>query len=229
MLKKFLSIIALALISAFASQAQTVKDIFGNTDYTVTWFGIDYSHAKVVGSVSQFGIKVPVTATDIRDRYYAEWNYLILDEPEKFNIAAMISRKTVVKDISMVKQLNAAASIDSLEAKITPYYTPQEIQKFVSAYPIENKAGIGLIFITESMSKSSVSAYYHVVFFKMDTKEILLQERIKGVPSGMGTRNYWAGSYYSIMQYIKEEGYSKWRKNNGGSKSSTPNPNAPKW
>jgi len=229
MLKKFISIVGLVLVSAFVSQAQTVKDIFGNTDYTVTWYGIDYSHAKIVGKVSAFGMKVPVTAEDIRDRYYGEWNYLILDEPEKFNIAEMIQRKTVVKDISMVKQLNAAAAIDSIEVKATPYYTPQEIQKFVSAYPIENKAGIGLIFIAESMDKSTTTAYYHVVFFKMDTKEILLQERLKGAAGGSGTRNYWAGSYYNVMEYIKDEAYPKWKKNNGVSKSTTPNPNAPKW
>lgn len=229
MIKKFLSIISLAVLAAFGCQAQTVQDIFGNPDYTVTWYGIDYSHTKIVGYVSQFGMKVPVTEEDIRDRYYAEWNYLILDEPEKFNIAAMISRKSVVNDISVVKQLNATASIDSLEVKITPYFTPQEIQKFISAYPIEDKAGIGLIFIAESMNKTKAEAYYHVVFFKMDTKEVLLQERIKGTAGGSGTRNYWAGSYFSVMEYVKDEAYPKWRKNNGGSKYNTPNPNAPKW
>lgn len=230
MLKQFISIIGLALVSTFSGQAQTVQDIFGNTDYTVTWYGIDYSHAKIVGYVSQFGMKVPVTEEDIRDRYYAEWNYLILDEPEKFNIAEMIYRESVVKDISMVKQLNAAVATDSIEAKITPYYTPKEIQNFVSAYPIKDKAGIGLIFIAESMNKVKIEAYYHVVFFKMDTKEILLQERIKGVPGGSGTRNYWAGSYYSVMENVKEVAYPKWKKTNGGSKPAKPaKPAGPKW
>ena len=228
MIKKILSILGLAVLSAFSCQAQTLQDIFGNKDYTVTWFGIDYSHTKIVGSLSSFGSKVPVTAEELRDRYYSEWNYLILDEPEKFNIAEMIYRKSVVIDISMIKQLNAAASVDSIEVKVTPYYSGKEIQNFVSAYPIEDKAGIGLIFIAESMNKLTGLAYYHVVFFKMDTKEILLHERFEGTAGGSGTRNYWAGSYYSVIENIREIKYPKWKKSYGPAKQSS-TPTAPKW
>jgi len=230
MIKKILSILGLAFISVFSSQAQTVQDIFGNTDYNVTWYGIDYSHAKIVGSLGLFGGKTPVSPTDLRDRYYPAWNYLILDEPAKFDIAKMIRRKAVTKDISIVKQLNAAARMDSVEVSITPYYSPKEIQQFVSSYPIEDKAGIGLVFITESMNKLKDEAYYHVVFFKMDTKEILLQERIRGAPSGLGIRNHWSGSYFNVIDYIQKTGYQKWRSRYGSSKPvNTPNPNAPKW
>jgi len=230
MIKKFLSIVGLASISIFTIQAQTVQDIFGNTDYKVTWYGIDYSHAKIVGSLGLFGGKTPVSPVDLRDSYYPAWNYLILDEPEKFNIAKMIWRQTVTNDMSMIKKLNASASVDSVEVPITPYYTPQEIQTFISAYPIENKAGIGLVFITESMNKLKGEAFYHVVFFNMTTKEILLQERMRSIPKGFGIRNHWAGSYFQVMDYIKGTGYQKWRTKYGSSKSApTTNPNAPKW
>ncbi|HSY62887.1 MAG TPA: hypothetical protein VK796_13475 [Cytophaga sp.] len=229
MIKRFLSILSLVLVFAFNSQAQNVQDIFGNTDYNVTWFGIDYSHAKIVGSLGLFGGKTPVSPADLRDRYYPAWNYLILDEPGKYDIAKMIHRQSVTKDISIVKQLNAAAHIDSIEASVTPYYTLQEIQQFISAYPIENKAGIGLVFIAESMNKASDDAYYHVVFFNMTTKEILLQERLRGAPVGFGIRNHWAGSYFSVMEYIKEDGYQKWRNQYGSSKpTKTPN-SIPQW
>ncbi len=226
MIKKLLSIAALFCAFGFTSQAQTVKDIFGNTDYTVTWYGIDYSHSKIVGSIASFGGATPVSPADLRDNYYQAWNYLILEEPEKFNIATMIRRKNVEMDISMVKKLNASAKMDSIEVPVTPYYTIQEIQDFVSAYPITDKAGIGLIFITESMNKLKAEAYYHVVFFNMATKEVLLHERVRGEAMGMRIRNYWAGSYYSVMQYVRENGYPKWRKKYA---PNTPDTNAPKW
>ena len=229
MFKKILSIFSLVILTAFGCKAQTVQDIFGNTDYTVTWFGIDYSHAKIVGSLGVFGGNTPVSATDLRDRYYPAWNYLILDEPEKFDIAKMIWRKNVINDISIIKQLNASARMDSVEVPITPYYMIQDIQKFISAYPIENKAGIGLVFIAESMNKTRDEAFYHVVFFNMTNKEILLQERMRGTPHGLGIRNHWAGSYYQIMDYIKGTAYQKWRNKYGSSKSNTANPYAPKW
>ena len=230
MIKKFLSIVGLALISMFTIQAQTVEDIFGNTDYNVTWFGIDYSRAKIVGSLGVFGGNTPLSPSDVRDKYYPSWNYLILDEPEKFNVAKMIRRQSVTNDISIVKQLNASAPIDSLVLPITPYYTPQEIQTFISSYPIENKAGIGLVFITESMNKLKGEAFYHVVFFNMTTKEILLQERMRGIAGGVGIRNYWSGSYLKVINYIKDDKYQKWRTKYGPSKPiNTTNPNAQKW
>lgn len=217
----------LVLIFTFTSQAQTIQDIF-NPAVPVTWFGIDYSHSKIIGTVSQFGGKIPVTAAEIHDKYYVEWNQLILDEPEKFDVAKMISRKTVVKDIRMVTQLNAGSSMDSVEVVSTPSYSQEQIQKFVSAYPLENKSGIGMVFITESMHKSYGGAYYHVVFFKMDTKEILLQQRVQGLVQGSGIRNYWANTYFDVIEYMRDEQMPRWKKRYGASKSTGPATD-PKW
>lgn len=227
MIKKILFIIGLATASVLTTQAQTVQDIF-NPNYSITWLGIDYSHTKIIGTVSAFGGKTPVTAAEIHDRYYGGWNQLILDEPEKYNIAKMLYRKSVVKDIAMVTALNTASSMDSVEVATTPYYTSEQIQTFVSTYPLEKKSGIGVVFITESMHKSYGGAYYHVVFFKMDTKEILLQERVQGIVIGTGIRNYWAGSYFNVMEYIREDRYPSWKKRYGASKT-TNTQTEPKW
>ena len=217
MIKKSLTILGFVLVSVCStSKAQTVQDIF-NPSYPVTWLGIDYSHAKIIGSVSKFGGNTPVTKAELHDKYYGEWNQLILDEPTKFDIAKMISRKSIVKDISMVTALNAASSMDSVEVATT-FYSQEQIQQYVSAYPIENKSGIGVIFITECMNKSYGGAYYHVVFFKMDTKEILLQQRVQGLVQGSGIRNYWSNTYFDVMEYIRDEQMPRWKKRYGASK-----------
>ena len=218
MIKKILLVVSFVWVTACASQAQTVQDIFGNPNYTVTWFGIDYSHSKIVGTVSQFGGKEPVTAKELRDRYYAEWNQLVLDEPEKYTLAKMIDHKTIIKDIRMMNDLNAAASLDSMEVAATPYYTREQIQGFVSAYTVPQKPGIGLVFITECMNKPYAAAYYHVVFFNTETKKVLYQERLPGVVSGIGIRNYWATSFYNVMQDVQNERYASWRKRFGAYK-----------
>lgn len=211
MIKKFLSVGAFVLVSAFSTQAQTIQDIF-NPGVPVTWLGIDYSHSKIVGKVSQFGGKIPVTAAEIHDQYYVEWNKLILDEPEKFDVAKMISRKTVVKDISMITTLNAASSMDSVEVASAPIYSQEQIQSFVSAYPLEGKSGIGMVFITECLNKPYGGAYYHVVFFKMDTKEILLQHRTQGLVQGAGLRNYWGNTFFDVIEYMRDEQMPRWKK-----------------
>lgn len=194
-----------------SSQAQTVQDIYSNTTYPVSWMGIDYSHVKVISSVPQLGDNTPISKAELREKYFPAWNYLILDEYDKFNIARMLHRKYVSIDIEMIKTINAHSSVDSFEASVTPSYTSQDIQSFVNLYPAEDHAGIGLVFIAESMNKTVKEAYYHVVFYNRQTHEILLQERMRGEPSGMGIRNYWARSYYIVMEEIKSSAYAKWR------------------
>ena len=206
-----LSVMSLLIAVSYSARAQKTADIFSNSDYTVTWYGIDYSHAKIVGYVSTFGGNTPITAAELRDKYYPSWNHLILDEPDKYNIAAMIRRNSVATDLSVVKQVNTAVAIDSIEVSVTPYYMLQDIQSFVSAYDTKNRAGIGLVFIAESMNKNQKEAIYHVVFFNIETKEVLLHERMRGTPFGAGIRNYWAASYGGVMQKIKDEQYKKWK------------------
>jgi hypothetical protein len=222
---KFITTCIVSLLTIFSGFSQTVKDIF-NPSTQITWFGIDYSHSKIIGSVGSFGGKSPISAQELRDNYYPAWNHLILDEPEKFNLQRMIHRSSVTKDLTVIKHLNAVTSLDSIEAPVTPYYTPTEIQHFISTYPIEGKTGIGLVFITESMNKISDEAIYHVVFFNIQTKEILLQERLKGASGGIGLRNYWANSYAKVMGYIREDAYYKWQKQY---KTNTKSMSAPKW
>lgn len=211
-LLKKLTFVALFLTGIFFSlQGQTVQDIFNNTDYRINWMGIDYTHVKIVGSIGQFGGNTPVSKTDLREKYFPSWNYLVLDESDKYNIANMLHRKYVNNDIDMIKKRNEKADVDSLEVKITPYYTIKDIQSFVNEYPIDDKAGIGLVFIAESMNKTLEEAYYHVVFFNIQTNEVLLHERMRGKPSGVGIRNYWAGSYYKIIETIEDSAYDKWK------------------
>jgi hypothetical protein len=226
MIKQIITTLSLGLLLCTYSQAQTVQDIFSNYTIPVTWLGIDYSHSKIIGSVGSFGGKSTISAQELRDNYYPAWNHLILDEPEKFNLQSMIHRASVTKDLTVIKQLNAATSLDSMEAPITPYYTPTEIQHFISMYPIEVKSGIGLVFIAESMNKINNEAVYHVVFFNIETKDILLQERLKGTAGGIGLRNYWASSYGKVMGYIREDRYYKWQKQY---KTNTKSMAAPKW
>lgn len=208
---KIIPVLLFTFCSISSCFSQTVKDIF-NPSTQITWLGIDYSHTKIVGKMAQFGGKIPVTALELRDRFFPEWNQLFVDESDKYSISKMIYNKNIVTDIQMVTTLNAAYPLDTMEVKSSPYYTPDYIASLVSNYPLENKSGIGLIFITECMDKPYAAAYYHVVFFNMATKEVLLHERIQGMVIGTGLRNYWAGSFFNVMEDVRELRFAKWKK-----------------
>ena len=67
------------------------------------------------------------------------------------------------------------------------------------------------MFIAESLNKIDTEAYFHVVIINIDSKEVLLSERLRGQPSGFGIRNYWAGAIYEILKNIDSRYYRLWR------------------
>ena len=200
------------LLFAVIVNAQTASDLFKSDGVKVTWLGVDYSHAKLIGDFSDFGSSGDKSTVQIRDQYFARWNNLILAEPKKYDIAGMLNKSDVVNDIGMISKLNLKADVENMEADDNPDYTLEDIKKFIAEYNTEGKDGIGVVFVAESMNKNAVEAYYHFVAINMKTKELLLHERLRGAPMGFGLRNYWAGSIYAVIKDIKKSYYKKWKK-----------------
>ena len=206
------ALITLLCCMPFFSKAQTAADVFDKkTSYTFTWLGIDYSHVKIAESLTLFNGDKPRTAEDIKNSYFKSWNELIVNEREKYSIEEMLNISYVAYDINMMTRINDSARSEELVSPTPPVFSPEQIQSFVQEYPLENKSGIGIVFIAESMNKRLEEAYYHIAIINMQTKEVLIQQRLKGKPFGAGIRNYWAGSYRSAMATVHDDYYNKWR------------------
>lgn len=209
MIMKCVFVSMFVMFSLFVT-GQTISDIFSSNDVQVSWLGIDYSHVKLMGDFSQLNGAGQKNSSQIRDTYFPAWNQLVLNEPQKFDIKGMIN-KEIVNDIDMIKAINASANTNDIEVTNPPNYTNEDIKRVISSYPVENKKGIGVLFIAECLNKTIDEAYYHVVFLSMPSNEILLSERIMGKPAGVGLRNFWAGSVYSVIKKVKSEYYKTWK------------------
>lgn len=205
-------IIILIIILPSAANSQNAHDLFNNEYTNIHWLGIDFSHVKLIGEFSHSIGREELSNTEIRDRYFPAWNNLIIAEPNKYDIAGMLGRAHINYDIDMLMKLNSTASTDEMDAKNTPYYTPEDIHSFVSNYSTEGKEGIGILFLAESLNKTVLTARFHFIAINLSTKEILFQEKLNGKPSGFGLRNYWAGSVYKIIKDIKYHHYDRWAK-----------------
>ncbi len=86
-----------------------------------------------------------------------------------------------------------------------------EVKKIISEYDITGKEGIGLVFIMESFNKNKELGYIWVTFFDLETKEVLLSNKMSGKPGGFGIRNYWAKSYYNVMKSIEKKKWKAWK------------------
>jgi hypothetical protein len=208
-MKKFFLFI-FALLSVVFTYAQSAQDLFsGNTQ--INWLGIDFSNVRLIGDFSQFSGAGEKNPSQIKRIYFPAWNKLILDEREKYDVAGMLRKDKVFYDIDMVMDLNSNASLDEMETYNAPVYAREDIEKFVTKYKTGGKEGVGVVLIAESLNKAEKEAWFHFVAIDMGSKKILVHDRIRGEPSGIGLRNYWAGAIHDVIKDINKNRYRNWK------------------
>lgn len=204
---KFFIAFWLLALTVCSLHAQTKSDVFKN-ESTITWLGIDFSKAKLIGDRDKYS-----TDDDIK-RFMMSLNELMMNEYEKFNVTKALDRTSLEKAINITEDHNAKldvtgmATLDEKPATLTD----KDVQQIISKYKFESLKGIGLMINVETMSKLAVMGTYWVTFVNMDTKEVLFTEKMSAPPKGFGVRNYWAGSIYEVLNKIKKKEFAMWRK-----------------
>jgi hypothetical protein len=208
-MKKILIALLTLLLFINVAYSQTAEDLF--KPGRVRYMGIDYSHVKLIGDFSQFMGAGETTLSSMRKTYFPAWNTLFLEEPEKYDLKSMLRKEEIVYDLEMITEINSKTPFETMEATKTPGYTKEDIQKFIRNYKTKENQGIAIVFVAESMNKTLNEAYFHFVAFRLSDNEILIHERFRGEPIGIGIRNYWAGALFKIMEDIKKTYYAQWK------------------
>jgi hypothetical protein len=196
------------LLVAFPALSQTKSDVFMK-DIPVTWLGLDFTSAKLIGDRERLG-----SESDVRHLLDA-WNDLILAEQDKFDVAKAIGRAKVDNVIDVTKQHNAELDVMSMFSDNERDYLHikvSDVEEIIAGYDFKDLSGIGLMFNVESFNKINVEGSVWITFINLGTKEVLFTERLVAPPSGMGMRNYWAGCLYEIITKIRKKEFEMWRK-----------------
>ena len=209
-MKKQLITLFLFLV-VIGGYSQSAKDLFVSNNVNVIWLGIDFSHVKLIGNFSEFSEAGQKSTLQIRDIYFPRWNKLILDESSKYDFQGMLRLDKLSYDIDMLMDINSKTELKDIESYNIPNYSKEYIQEIVSQYKLDIGNGIGILFFAECLNKSKEEAYFHFVAINLETKEILIHERLMGKPGGFGLRNFWAGSIYKIIKDIKNWKYNEWK------------------
>jgi hypothetical protein len=204
--------ICLLLAVTASIQSQTVIDLFQQNDITVTYLGIDYSHVKLIGNFSEFFEVGGKNIMEIRDTYFPRWNMVVVNERDKYDLAGMLRKQDIYYDIDMISAVNSRTNLEGLISLNTVKFTEDDISRFVSEYDFKGREGIGVLFMAECLNKSAEEAIFHFVAVNMHTGDILLQRRLKGIPNGLGLRNYWINPLYRIINDVKFYYYEEWRR-----------------
>ena len=197
----------LFLSSSSTSFAQTLKDVFNNSESPLAYLGIDFSKARLLDVGN---------ADDIRNRLYGSINELIVNEPKKFDLNGAFSKSNIDHDFSAVTKNNSKINMNdiiSTNAADFDRLKENDIAATVKALDLSGKSGVGLLFVMEAMRKvdKKGDAAIWVTLVDMKTKKVLMTERIIEKATGIGFRNYWASTIKEALDDIEKKKYKEWR------------------
>ncbi|HVY76738.1 MAG TPA: hypothetical protein VG890_18040 [Puia sp.] len=204
---------SLMLLCSATVKAQTLKDFFNNEGTIAFYVGIDFTLNKVIDDAN-------ANVTDIRDRQYNGLNDLVVDEAKKYDVKSAFHRSgTVDHDLSLVADRNTKANADAIKSTNTADFhrlKEADIQNLVSGFDFKDKKGLGILFVSEAMSKSEKAIALWAVIVDMGTKKVLLTDRVEGkVGMGFGFRNYWATGIKAALDQIEKKRYKEWKSKAG--------------
>jgi hypothetical protein len=213
-MKKMLMLVWLHFV-AIGLFAQTNQEIFNANE--ITWFGLDFTKAKLMGSFAEFNSAGQKDENDIRLKYFPAWNNVIVQEKEKYDLPGVFRKNEVNYNLEIVHKRNFDVKNDDL-FEINPgegkHLDEKAVQDIISQYDVKGGKGVGIVFIVETLDKYSESGTYFVTFFDIATKKVLLTQRMTGQAGGIGLRNYWIKPVFNVLKQCRSE-YPKWKKKAG--------------
>lgn len=188
--------------------SQSLKEFFSNSETPLTYLGVDFSKAKLLA---------PGNPDEIRNRLYTAINYVIINEPKKYDIKGAFHKSVVNNDITAVNAKNEKANINDILSTNSADYTrfkENDIAAMVKDLDLSGKQGIGLILVMEAMRKvdKDADAALWVTLVDMKSKKVLMTERIENnKAAGIGFRNYWAASIKNMIEKIEKKKHKEWQ------------------
>ncbi len=175
-------------------------------DREILWTGINFSLAKFTKNGFNF-------TQEIMQHYFHDWNMLILNDQKKYDIRMSFRKPIMQYDLSAVTKINKNIRVNSIltsRIDLKDTLTEEKIGNCLPALSSEPSQKFALMFFVESFDSMARVAAVWVVIYTTDTHEMVLCEQYLKVPSGIGTRNYWARVFYNILYDIKSYAFLRW-------------------
>lgn len=189
--------------------SQTLNEFFNNSEMRLTYLGIDFTKARLINDPN-------ANSFDVRNKLYPSVNYVVINEPKKFDIAGAFRKSNVGNDLSAVNARNEKINAEEITSSNTDdFYRLKEADftSIVKGLDISGKSGIGLLFVMEGMKKQGKGgeASMWVLLIDMKSKKVLMSERFENKASGIGSRNYWASTIRGTLEDINKKKYKEWK------------------
>jgi hypothetical protein len=191
------------------SVAQASKaDIF-DASVPITWLGVDFSGAKLIGDREKYG-----SSSDVKF-LIKSWNDLLEREYNKYNVGAALRKSKVDLKMDVTRSHNEELDIsEALSNNASDYLhlKEEDIAAIIKDYDFQGLTGLGVMFNVESLNKLEQKAAVWVTFIDLNSKQVLLTERMIERAGGAGLRNYWARSFFDVIDVMRAKQFEAWRK-----------------
>ena len=172
----------------------------------VLWVGINFSQAKFTRNGFNF-------TQEIMHHYFHEWNMLILNDQKKYDIRMSFRKPVMQYDLSVVTKLNKSLKINDVLTKfigIKDVLKDEQMCQYISGLQFPQTMKYALTFVVESFDSGLKNAAIWVVVVETATHEVVLCEKFLKKPAGIGTRNYWARTFYNVFYDIQSNSFMRW-------------------
>ncbi len=194
MKKLFIPFILAACLTLSANAAKKVSPIADIK--SISFCGVDFSKSRINGS------------TDTPDKLrkaYDEINRLFMSEPQKYNVAKLTGKVVDKIHIDAVADLNKDIPDESLKTMSNSHsVSDEDINSTLKNLNLDGLSGVGFVIVAQQLNKSNDIASYVMVFFDIESRNVVSKFVLNGKPGGFGLRNFWAASVLDSMTKIKK-------------------------
>lgn len=172
----------------------------------ILWTGINFSKARFTRKGFEF-------SQEILQHYFLDWNRLILNDQKKYDIRMSFRKPVMQYDLSQITKINKAVKVSHILSQridLNDLLSEEDICAYMSSFRFDNPQKFGLMFIVESFDSTTKMASIWVVLFQTNDGQVVLCEKFLKIPCGLGTRNYWARTFYNLLFDIKSTAFLRW-------------------
>lgn len=160
-MKKLLSLLLMFLFAIPCTFTQNINEVFDSNE--CTWFGLDFSKVKMIGSE---GFNNPKA---IKDQFFESWNNLIINEKDKYNIGKAFKKEKVHYFLDVVEKRNEIPEVDELVINQLYSISEEDVISIIKEYNSNGRIGLGIVFIMESFDKHNRVGAMWVTLFDMNS------------------------------------------------------------
>lgn len=172
----------------------------------ILWTGINFAKAHFTQKGFNF-------TQEILQHYFLDWNKLIINDQKKYDIRMSFRKPVMSYDLSMVTKINKGLRVSNLVRSnigIRDVLSDDQVREYVATLELPKSQRYALMILVESFDDSTKMAALWMVVVRTEDSEPVLCEKFLKAPGGIGTRNYWARSFYNLLFDIKGHAYLRW-------------------